>query len=587
MENTRGKYVVGFLWLALAHGAWCQPILLDAPARVRVGDGVTVRVTSAEGPVHGAEVRAVGPAKTLGVVTATTLNVREGPGTDFEAARILYQGQRVLVMSETRDGWCHVILPNGPLGFVSCPFLDRRPFGQPFGVTDAEGRLELPGAAMVAREIEVEAQIADRTASAIVAVEPFEFDRAEPVASGLRYREMRFVKEGDPFTLQMLEVDPRDPAINIVPVRARDRAIGLETPSSLARRYGAIAAVNGGYFVTSGTYTGASSSVYQFDGEVWAVGTNRTSLAFCADQDGVEQLRISVYNYRGRVVAASGAAFNLAGINRARGAQEIVLYRPSLGPRTLTTAGPGVEAILDRDGRILRVEDGAGNAEIPPDGNVLSGAGTGAAWMRTNLRAGELVRIEADLAPLEGGCTAIDALGAGPRIVRDAVAGVTLENFSHLFQRHPRTAVAIQQDGNLLFVTLDGRQAISAGMRLDELGAVLVSLGAKEAINLDGGGSSALYVNGRIRNAPSDGPERAVGDAVLIFHIPDRAALERVFELLSADAGQMEPVLAVELRQLLKGDLRQFASRVEAAMGKGLSKWAARILLEPAMSIQP
>lgn len=84
--------------------------------------------------------------------------------------------------------------------------------------------------------------------------------------------------------------------------------------------------------------------------------------------------------------------------------------------------------------------------------------------------------------------------------------------------RHPRSAVGITRGGDtLLFVAVDGRQAASVGMSLGELAAAMVRLGAWDALNLDGGGSTALVVRDSVVNSPSDPTgERAVGDVLFV-----------------------------------------------------------------------
>jgi exopolysaccharide biosynthesis protein len=66
---------------------------------------------------------------------------------------------------------------------------------------------------------------------------------------------------------------------------------------------------------------------------------------------------------------------------------------------------------------------------------------------------------------------------------------------------------------------VDGRQPeLSVGMTLAELASLLIELGAVEAVNMDGGGSTAMVIRGRVVNSPSDlSGERAVGDALLVF----------------------------------------------------------------------
>jgi exopolysaccharide biosynthesis protein len=85
--------------------------------------------------------------------------------------------------------------------------------------------------------------------------------------------------------------------------------------------------------------------------------------------------------------------------------------------------------------------------------------------------------------------------------------------------RHPRTMAGVRRDGSLLLVTVDGRRpGWSAGVTLREGARVMRSLGAHHALNLDGGGSTAMAVRGRTVNLPSDpAGERPVSDAIMVL----------------------------------------------------------------------
>ena len=107
-------------------------------------------------------------------------------------------------------------------------------------------------------------------------------------------------------------------------------------------------------------------------------------------------------------------------------------------------------------------------------------------------------------------------------LVKDGAKSLTWEveraPKSFAESRHPRTAVAKLKDGRVLFVTVDGRQpGVSVGMTLAELADYLLTLGAVDAINLDGGGSTTMVLDGRVVNTPSDpNGERKVGDAIVV-----------------------------------------------------------------------
>ncbi len=115
-----------------------------------------------------------------------------------------------------------------------------------------------------------------------------------------------------------------------------------------------------------------------------------------------------------------------------------------------------------------------------------------------------------------------DAIGAGPALVVDGHPHVTSDEeafFAESFnQANPRTAAGITADGALILLVVDGRQPESRGVTLDELSILMRDLGAVDAINLDGGGSSTLVVNGTLLNRPAGGIfEREVMSAIVTF----------------------------------------------------------------------
>jgi exopolysaccharide biosynthesis protein len=116
------------------------------------------------------------------------------------------------------------------------------------------------------------------------------------------------------------------------------------------------------------------------------------------------------------------------------------------------------------------------------------------------------------------------AVSGWPLIVADCAPVAALPG-SDFFTRapHPRTAVALSADGKTMFlVVADGRRPGVPGMTLPELAEFLVTdLGACRAMNLDGGGSSAMWVGDRIVNRPSDGPERRVGNHLAVVRAAD------------------------------------------------------------------
>ena len=576
-------------WIFFVTGALCvaaQETRMVGPAELMAGQPAEFWVVQEDKGIVGAEIRVLAPTQLMGVVTADRLTLRTEPDVTAQAKAWLYRDDAVLVFRQGNDGWCEVAGPTGARGFVLCEHLSQRPYGQPLGVTDATGKLVTTDLALAPSKVELGVFVGPVLAArSQIAIRPLEFDRTEAVAPGIIYRERRWQWGDDgPFTMQILQVDPAHPAVNLLPARAHDRAIGRETVSSLARRYGAVAAVNGGYFLTKGVYEGAAAGAYQLHREIIAGGSGRTALIFCEEDSYQEHVEMEVVHFRGIVTAQDGSTISLTGINRTRATQDAVVYTARLGDTTLTS-GQGTEAATAADSRVLAVVDGADSA-IPPGGRVLSGSGAAAAWIRNHLKPGDIVsfdlKLELEPPPLGASCRPVDIVGAGPRLVRNGQVAVSAEGFGHEFARHPRTAVAVTQEGKLLFVTVDGRQSRSVGMRLEELAAELVAMGAIDAINLDGGGSTTMVVNGQLRNSPSDGAERPVGDAILIYSVSTREQLGALIERLGEDPAQIAPEALEALQAGLRSPtgLAEMTQLVEAWEGRLLSPSAARLIRE-------
>jgi exopolysaccharide biosynthesis protein len=159
---------------------------------------------------------------------------------------------------------------------------------------------------------------------------------------------------------------------------------------------------------------------------------------------------------------------------------------------------------------------------------VLSGTGDAAAFLRATARPGAPVTVSTRLvgaAPVEGHAA---ALSGGPRLLtagRTTIRAVQ-EGFgapgvmsSFVRGRNPRTLAGVTATGRVLLVTVDGRRpGHSVGVTLPEAAGLMRSLGARDALNFDGGGSTTMVVRGRVVNRPSDpGGERPVSSGLLVL----------------------------------------------------------------------
>ncbi|MDR7420050.1 MAG: phosphodiester glycosidase family protein [Armatimonadota bacterium] len=315
-----------------------------------------------------------------------------------------------------------------------------------------------------------------------------------------------------PFWTGALLVEPAA-GVRLRPALAREGAIGRGRTSDVARRAGAIAAINGGFFSGNGDPLGC----LVIDGEVVSEPIPGRTCAGFADDGQVlfDTPRLDA------VVSSEAGSVAISGVNRGRGTDETIVYRPFHGPSTRTNQF-GAEVVVAGD-VAQAVIDGRGNSAIPQNGYVVSGHGRGRAALLATFKPGDRVSLRLRLVSANGDPrweTVQQVIGGGPRLLAGGqfVGG---EGFRPSFadRRHPRTAIGRLADGRLLLLVVGGRQPYhSLGMTLVELAALMRQLGATDALNLDGGGSTTLVVRGVVINLPSDETgERPVGDVLLVL----------------------------------------------------------------------
>jgi hypothetical protein len=296
----------------------------------------------------------------------------------------------------------------------------------------------------------------------------------------------------------------------------------------MAVRHRAIAAINAGFFLIP---SGDPSGIYQLEGQLVS-DTKRPRGAVGILRGGAGQRLLF-----GRVAASialrvprggrGDAVIGIGGVDTPRQRGRLMLFTPAYHQHTGTPA-TGLEWVVQ--GKPLRVTSGplaAGKTPIPRDGYVLSFGGTTPPPLLKSLRIGSSVELETNYTAIDGTeaeWRRADAIvGGAGLLLRDGrlIADWKIEQLSTAFvrTRHPRTLIGTQADGTIWLVTVDGRQPrLSAGMSLIELRALVQRLRLRNALNLDGGGSTTMWVAGAIVNSPSDAAGvRRVSDALLVM----------------------------------------------------------------------
>jgi hypothetical protein len=371
------------------------------------------------------------------------------------------------------------------------------------------------------------------------------------VAPGLQYRHLnQCTATGEPWSIHVLQMNRWEPglAARAVSGHGPDHPFEMqrELPTQMAAdaltaSTNVVAAVNGDY---DGAVLGVSLGVSVTSGQLWtAKHGGEPAIGFLRSGEPVIGVPdVSIQMRQGR------RKWQIRTLNKPLNGTEPVLYTrafrdvikseetfralviaqltPSPPLRTDSNVRGIVAARIDKTHEI-RIPDDA-LVVIEPESSTISNS----PWRV--LHIGQTVHFRFDLR-LAGRKGVRDVIGGRPVIVRNGRREIDALDDQYLEKRHPRTA-ACYNDSSVIFVVVDGRQPkLSVGMTLEELGDLMVSLGCRIALNLDGGGSSVMVVALppasaavaakpdpvsdpplRIVNSPSDGKERGRGNAWIL-----------------------------------------------------------------------
>lgn len=345
-----------------------------------------------------------------------------------------------------------------------------------------------------------------------------------------------------PQRIRVAVVDPRRFRGSVVASHGESVA-GRRTTSALSAAAGALVGTNGGFFVIDprdgipgepagiGVYQGLLQSEATAGrpalllGDRPSIGVPRTALTVGGHEvDGVDRKPGLVRNCGEPGDVPTDRPLHDTTCTHP---DDLVLFTPQLG--TPTPAGDGVEAVLDARDVVTAVRPAGG--DVPAGGHTVQGIGAAATWLTAHVRPG--TRLPVGTRIFESGRPVHPAgvVNGGPWLVRDgrisvdaAADGVVHPGDpSYVYgwgvKRNPRTMVGLDRQGRLLIVTADGRQpGFAEGLSLLEGARLMARLGAVTAINLDGGGSTAMAIDGKLVSSPSDATgERPVGDALLVL----------------------------------------------------------------------
>ncbi|MBA3742633.1 phosphodiester glycosidase family protein [Sporichthya sp.] len=343
-----------------------------------------------------------------------------------------------------------------------------------------------------------------------------------------------------PWRVRVLIIDPDAAAGHLRATFGADLG-RTETVTELARYENAVAGTNGGFFAIGADAASRGNPVGLaiHNGVVESEPTSYAPETHFLLDAANTTARVTKLRWKGTLAhVPSGTRISLDHINEppmppegcggprrdpleCLSQGEISVFTSEWGP--VTPSGSGVEAVLDKAGCLVTSTPRRGTTLRP--GQI--------AVQATGLDALSLVEMVA-LGCLRRTDTLTDSSGARVRLTPStfAVNGryqllragkvVAPTGSGGFLGRNPRTIAGVTGDGRIVLITIDGRSPTSVGATMAEAAQVARSFGMVEAVNLDGGGSSVMSINGHASNKPSDGQERSVGDALVYVPAPWR-----------------------------------------------------------------
>jgi hypothetical protein len=325
-------------------------------------------------------------------------------------------------------------------------------------------------------------------------------------APGLRWRQQTLAIARDRVPVTWLELDPRQPGLSLKPIVPNPSSMmGIAPLAQTAQQAQAVAAINGGFF---NRIRQLPLGALRLDGR-WLSGPilNRGAIAW----DDFGNFAFKRLTLQETLTTSTGQPFPITHLNSGYIQAGIARYTPDWG--AIYTSLSDNEIIISvQNNRVVSQQPlakaGSAGVPIPSNGYLLV--------LRSHqsiapaFTPGTPLQLESTTSPPEINRYPY-MLGAGPLLMQNSqiVLDPKIEGFSTAFatEAAPRSAIAQTNTGQILLVTAH-EKLNGEGITLTEMAQILQQLGAINALNLDGGSSTTLYLGGQVIDRPANSPAR-------------------------------------------------------------------------------
>lgn len=310
------------------------------------------------------------------------------------------------------------------------------------------------------------------------------------VTDGVKHIKLTKYYSGRPVRINVVQIDIElVKNLELTPVlSSEDTLKSRRTISAIAKNNDALVALNGTYFKPQ---TGVPLGTLMINEKLYT-GPIYDRVAMGIFDDGFDIARVQL----DASVKGSGTTIKVDNINQPRMlSTHVLIYTPEWGKYSPAAPkyGVGLQVV---DNKITKASANA--VEIPENGYVISGPKS----ILYALLEKKDAKLTIKTTPEWKGVKHI--ISGGPYLVKDGEVYVdmTAQKLGSIGGRNPRSAIGYTADNNLILVAVDGREGSSIGMTLMELANFMKASGCIGAINLDGGGSTVMYVDGQVVNKP-------------------------------------------------------------------------------------
>lgn len=309
------------------------------------------------------------------------------------------------------------------------------------------------------------------------------------VGKGIKHIKLVRYYQGRPVRLNVIEADLNvNPKLRVEPVLASTTLSRKASITAMAKRNNSLVAVNGAFFLPQ---TGCPLGTMMVNKKLYTGPVfNRVAMGIFDNGFAMDRVKLNA------TIKSGWNTIKLDNINQPRmSIVYTIAYTPDWGQLSPTTPKNGVQIVVSNN-NITSITKS--RVQIPKDGYVI----VGPASVLGSLKVKE--KISLDIKTLPDWENVNHIISGGPYLVKDGKVYVDIQDQKLLAigGRNPRTAIGYTKDNHFIIVTADGREGSSIGLTLKELAYYMQKIGCVNAMNLDGGGSTVMYVKGYITNKP-------------------------------------------------------------------------------------